>query len=177
MAGQSPVPLPPFWRLMLMSDGSPTRHLQSLTGDEVEVDLITMQPETEIPPQCPNGAQDLVVAPYLRRQVWKHCGEEALMWAESWWNQQTAQEIFHDRNVTIWRNLTRDLVELNRDIDQLGQVRNPRLQQRFGRTGPFWSRSYRLFKGGQVLTVIREVFSPALESYLDGKPHPGPGER
>ena len=51
---------------MLMSDGSTTRHLQLLTGDEVEVDLIAMQPETELSPQCPDGVQDLV-APYLRR--------------------------------------------------------------------------------------------------------------
>lgn len=171
------MPLPAFWRLMLMSDGSPTRHLKSLTGDEVEVELIAMQPETELPLQCPNGAQDLVAPPFLRRQVWKFCSKATLMWAESWWNQQTAQEIFRDRNVTIWHNLRGDLVELNRDIDQLGQVQDPRLQERFGRTGPFWSRSYSLFKGGQALTVIREVFSPALESYLDGEPHPGPGER
>ena len=171
------MPLPAFWRLMLMSDGSPTRHLKSLTGGDVKVDLITMQPETELPPQCPNGVQDLVAPPYLRRQVWKYCGKETLMWAESWWNQQTAQETFHDRNLTIWRNLRRDLVELNRDIDQVGQVQDPRLQERFGRTGPFWSRSYSLFKGGRALTVIREVFSPALERYLDGEPHPGPGER
>lgn len=161
---------------MLISDGSPTRHLQLLTGDEVEVDLITMQPETELPPQCPNGVQDLV-APYLRRQIWKRCGGQTVLWAESWWNQQTAQEHLHDPHTTIWHNLMRDPVELRRDIDQLGQVQDEQLQKHFGRTGPFWTRSYRLFKGGQVLTVIQEVFSPALEGYLDGEPHGEPGER
>ena len=176
MAGQEPVPLRPFWRLILMSDGSTTRHLQLLTGDEVEVDLIAMQPEPELSPQCLDGVQDLV-PPYLRRQIWKRCGGQTVLWAESWWSRQTAQETLHQPHSTIWHNLKRAPVELRRDIDQLGQVQDPRLQKRFGRTGPFWTRSYRLFKGGQVLTVIREVFSPALESCLDGKPHGGPGER
>ena len=64
-------------------------------------------------------------------------------------------------------------MQLRRDINQLGQVQGPRLQKDFGRTGPLKSRSYLLFKGGQVLTLIREVFSPALESYLAGDPQPG----
>lgn len=177
MAGQSPVPLPPFWRLMLLSDGSPTRHLEMLTCEEVEVDLIVMQPEAELPPECPDGVQDLV-APYLRRQIWKRCGAQTVMWAESWWHQQTAHEHLHDPHSTIWSNLRRDPeLKLRRDIDQLGQVQNPQLERRFGREGPFWSRSYRLSKGAQVLTVIREVFSPILESYLDEDPQPRPEER
>lgn len=151
---------------MLMSDGSPTRHLQSLTGDEVEVDLITMQPETELPPQYPNGVQDLVAAPYLRRQVWKHCGEEALMWAESWWNQQDAQDHLRDLCKPVWASLCQDRVELFREVDGLGQVESAALEQRFSVSSPLWCRHYRFFKGGQVLTVIREVFSPALEAYL-----------
>lgn len=176
LAGKAPVPLRPFWRLMLMSDGSTTRHLQVLTGEEVKVDLIAMQPETELSPQCPDGVQDLA-APYLRRQIWKHCGGQTVLWAESWWNRQTAQEHLHEPHSTIWHNLKRSPVELRREIDQLGQVQDQSLQQRFGRVGPFWTRSYRLFKGGQVLTVIREVFSPALESCLEENPHGGPGER
>ena len=33
------------WRLLLLGDGSPTRHLQLLTGHPVEVELIAMAPE------------------------------------------------------------------------------------------------------------------------------------
>ena len=161
---------------MLLSDGSTTRHLQLVTGEEVEVDLITMQPETGLFPQCPDGVQELV-APYLRRQIWKRCGGQTVLWAESWWNQQTAQEHLHEPQSTIWHNLNRTPVELRREIDQLGQVQDQQLQKRFGRVGPFWTRSYRLFERGQVLTVIREVFSPALEAFWMGSPHAEPGER
>ena len=32
------------WRLLLLGDGSPTRHLESLTGKPVEIELIAMAP-------------------------------------------------------------------------------------------------------------------------------------
>ena len=39
------------WRLLLLGDGSPTRHLELLTGDPVEIELIAMAPE----PAGPDG--------------------------------------------------------------------------------------------------------------------------
>ena len=38
--------------------------------------------------------------------------------------------------------------------------------QTFGQRGPYWSRHYRFFRQGKALTVIREVFSPQLETWL-----------
>ena len=40
------------------------------------------------------------------------------------------------------------------------------LQARFGRPGPFWGRCYLFHHKGRPLTLIHEVFSPALEAYL-----------
>ena len=51
-------------------------------------------------------------------------------------------------------------------MDGLALVDAPWLEERFGLAGPFWSRHYRFFRGGKELTVIREVFSPALEHWL-----------
>jgi chorismate lyase len=34
--------LPPAWQILLLGDGSPTRHLQLLTGEPTEVDVIDM---------------------------------------------------------------------------------------------------------------------------------------
>ena len=150
---------------MLMGDGSPTRHLQLLTGHGVEVELIAMEPETLPSPQRPHEVTELNGS-LLRRQVWLRCGEETLMWAESWWNQQDAQHHLRDLGQPIWVSLCQDRVELFREVDGLGQVESVVLEQRFSVSGPLWCRHYRFFKGGQVLTVIREVFSPALEAYL-----------
>jgi hypothetical protein len=56
--------------------------------------------------------------------------------------------------------------EARRLKDRLAQVEADWLEQRFGRTGPYWSRHYRFFRNGRPLTVIREVFSPQLERWL-----------
>ena len=187
LAGQAEAPAGPGqalsgpWRLLLLGDGSPTRHLESLTGLPVEVELIAMAPERPDPGPLPSAAissgpsgpeQDPpaevaeLSGPLLRRQVWLRCGATPLAWAESWWNQREAEQHLHRQHQPIWRNLTRDRAELFREVDGLALVQADWLDQRFQHGGPFWSRHYRFFRGGRALTVIREVFSPELERWL-----------
>jgi len=166
-----PVALSGPWRLLLLGDGSPTRHLESLSGQPVEIELIAMAPETAAAADASGGAPPPpevgeLAAPLLRRQVWLRCGDQTLAWAESWWNQNQADAHLQRREQPIWRSLTSDRAELFREVDGLAQVNAPWLEQRFGASGPFWSRHYRFFRGGLPLTVIREVFSPALETWL-----------
>ena len=153
------------WRVLLLGDGSPTRHLELLSGAPVEVDLIAMAPDPDPGVGAPVEIHALH-APLLRRQVWLRCGDQTLAWAESWWNQQQAATHLQHREQPIWRSLTGDRAELFREVDGLAQVEADWLATRFGHSGPFWSRHYRFFRGGQPLTVIREVFSPALETWL-----------
>jgi chorismate-pyruvate lyase len=109
--------------------------------------------------------------PLLRRQVWLRCGASTLAWAESWWNQEQAEQHLQERNQPIWRSLTAERAELYREVDGLALVEAPLLEQGFGQPGPYWSRHYRFFRGGRELTVIREVFSPALEGWLGPAAH------
>ena len=153
------------WRLLLLGDGSPTRHLQLLTGAAVEVEVIAMLPEPAIDPMAPPEVAELE-PPMLRRQVWLRCGALTLGWAESWWNQHEAEAHLRDRGQPIWRSLTAGRAELFREVDGLAQVRADWLERGFGRSGPFWSRHYRFFRRGREITVIREVFSPELERWL-----------
>ncbi len=153
------------WKLLLLGDGSPTRHLQLLTGLPVEVDLIAMEPEPAPGPGAPAEVAELE-QPLLRRQVWLCCGGQTLAWAESWWNQAEAERQLRQRDQPIWRSLTAGRTELYREVDGLAQVQAPWLAERFQAPGPFWSRHYRFFRSGRELTVIREVFSPALERWL-----------
>jgi chorismate--pyruvate lyase len=160
------------WKLLLLGDGSPTRHLHLLSGDPVEVELIAMAPESEADGLAPAEVAELK-PPLLRRQVWLRCGGHTLGWAESWWNLEEADTQLRDRQQPIWRNLTAGRAELYREVDGLGQVQAPWLEERFGLPGPFWSRHYRFFRQGRELTVIREVFSPALERWLGPAQKPG----
>ena len=57
------------WRLLLLGDGSPTRHLQSLTGLEVTVEVIAMASDPNPGREAPAEVAELD-APLLRRQVW-----------------------------------------------------------------------------------------------------------
>ena len=157
------------WKLMLLGDGSPTRHLQLLTGDPVEVELIAMAPDGAANREAPAQVAELAT-PLLRRQVWLNCGGRTLGWAESWWNQAEAEAHLQDRCQPIWRSLTAGRAELFREVDGLGQVQAAWLEERFGASGPFWSRHYRFFRQGKELTVIREVFSPALAEWLGPTP-------
>ncbi len=169
-AGCTAAGLSGAWQLLLLGDGSPTRHLQLLTGAPVEVELIAMAGDAGDGKRVPAEVAGLA-SPLLRRQVWLRCHGEPLAWAESWWNQSQAEENLRDRQLPIWQSLTADRAELFREVDGLAQVTEPWLEQGFGCSGPFWSRHYRFFRGGRQLTVIREVFSPALERWL------GPSQR
>jgi chorismate-pyruvate lyase len=171
-----PVPLSGPWRLLLLGDGSPTRHLESLSGQPVEIELIAMAPETAADADASGGAPPPpevgeLAEPLLRRQVWLRCGDQTLAWAESWWNQAEAERHLQERNQPIWRSLTAKRAELYREVDGLALVEAPALVAGFGRLGPYWSRHYRFFRGGRELTVIREVFSPELERWLGPAQH------
>jgi len=165
-----PSPLSGPWRLLLLGDGSPTRHLQSLTGVAVDVEVIAMEADADTGHEAPTEVSELEL-PLLRRQVWLRCGNQTLAWAESWWNQAEAERHLQERNQPIWRSLTAKRAELYREVDGLALVEAPALVAGFGHPGPYWSRHYRFFRGGRELTVIREVFSPALERWLGPAQH------
>ena len=67
------------WKLMLLGDGGPTRHLQLLSGHPVRVEVIAMAPQPLPQPGDPDEVRELE-PPLLRRQVWLVCHGETLAW-------------------------------------------------------------------------------------------------
>ena len=57
------------WKLMLLGDGSPTRHLQLLTNQETKIKLISMQLDPRFSQEGPKELSQLN-GPLIRRQVW-----------------------------------------------------------------------------------------------------------
>ncbi len=169
LAGKGPANLPGAWQLMLLGDGSPTRHLRLLTGHEVQVKLIAMETENQPDERAPIEIKELT-PPLLRRQVWLICGSQTLAWAESWWNQLEAEQHLQNKHQPIWKSLTQGRSELFREVDGLALVTASWLEEGFKMPGPFWSRHYRFFRHERELTVIREVFSPKLETWLGVTP-------
>lgn len=157
--------LSPAWRLLVLGDGSPTRHLQLLTGQPTQVDLIDMRPIGH----SRDGASALLEAipgPRLRRQVWLRGGQERLAYACSWWPTDRVDDLLEDRRQPIWASLSQHRLELYRDLRWVCHGDSPALEVAFGQPGPFWGRYYYFWHQGQPLTLIYEVFSPLLDRYL-----------
>ena len=153
------------WKLMLLGDGSPTRHLQLLTNHETKIKLITMQTDPLFNKEGPREINQLK-EPLIRRQVWIRNQNKNLAWAESWWNSEQVSQNLKAKEEPIWKNLTQDRSELFREVDSISIVNSNWLEEEFCFEGPFWSRNYRFFRNKKPLTIIREVFNPFLETWL-----------
>ncbi|MGB5771229.1 MAG: chorismate lyase [Crocosphaera sp.] len=158
--------LSPAWQILLLGDGSPTRHLQLLTTEKTEVDLIDMSPigreDDGAPPQI-----EIVPEPRLRRQVWlRTASGQRLAYAASWWDANHVDEYLQNRSLPIWESLSRLHTELYRDIQGIYSGHSPALEKAFQEKGPFWGRHYLFWHDHKPLTLIYEVFSPYLRKYL-----------
>ncbi len=158
--------LAPAWQILLLGDGSPTRHLKLLTGERTEVDVIDMSLVGDDRDGAPSPIQ-MVPGPRLRRQVWlRTASGQRLAYAASWWEASHIDEYLQNRQAPIWDNLSQIHAELYRDIRGVRHGSNAVLEEAFQHSGPFWGRHYLFWHNGQPLTLIYEVFSPYLSKYL-----------
>lgn len=158
--------LAPTWQMLLLGDGSPTRHLQLLTGEPTEVDVVDMSAIGMDLDDAPTQIH-VVPGPRLRRQVWlRTASGQRLAYATSWWEASHVDEYLQNRSLPIWASLARLRTELYRDVQGLYHGHSLELERAFGESGPFWGRHYLFWHHGQPLTLIYEVFSPYLTRYL-----------
>lgn len=155
--------LSPAWQMLILGDGSPTRHLQLLTGKKIVVDVIDMSPTSQEPPE----QIEQIAKPLILRQVWlKSFSGEKLAYAASWWAMSQVDEYLQNRSLPIWDSLANLHTELYRDVRQLYCGHSSDLSEQFGQNGPFWGRHYLFWHRQKPLTLIYEVFSPILQKYL-----------
>ncbi len=158
--------LSPVWQMVLLGDGSPTRYLQLLTGEKIEVDVIDMSlignDGDSAPPQI-----QAISEPRLRRQVWlRTASGQRLAYAASWWDANHVDEYLQNRSLPIWDSLASLHTELYRDVQGIYYGHCPALEVAFGEKGAFWGRHYLFWHAQKPLTLIYEVFSPYLRKYL-----------
>jgi chorismate lyase len=158
--------LAPPWQILLLGDGSPTRHLTLLTGEPITVDVIDMSFIGDAEDGAPREIKK-VPNPRLRRQVWlKTVSGQRLAYATSWWDANHVDEYLQNKSLPIWESLSRLHTELYRDIQGVYYGENRDLELAFGEKGPFWGRHYLFWHDRKPLTLIYEVFSPYLRKYL-----------
>ena len=154
------------WQLLLLGDGSPTKHLQLLTGEPTQVEVLDMSPIGLEFGKAPYLVHQ-VPGPRLRRQVWlKTASGQKLAYAVSWWQEQQVNNYLKDTSVPVWVSLTSTRMELYRDIQCIQYGHCKSLEKHFNHPGPFWARQYFFWYQGKPLTLIYEVFSPFLDKYL-----------
>ncbi|MCS7031860.1 MAG: chorismate lyase [Gloeomargarita sp. SKYG116] len=161
-----PGMLSPWWRLLLLSDGSLTRHLQFITGQEIHVQVIDMSPVGWMQDGAPVEVMQ-VAGPWVRRQVWLQTeAGERLVYATSWWPAAVVGHYLQNPDLPIWTSLRQLRLEMYRDIRRLYYGDSAPLAQAFASPGPFWGRHYLFWHQGQPLTLIYEVLSSRLQRYL-----------
>lgn len=158
--------LAPAWQMLLLGDGSPTRHLKLLTGEHIEVDVIDMSlidmDLDGAPPQI-----HMIQGPRIRRQVWlRTASGQRLAYAASWWDANLVDEYLQNRSLPIWDSLSRIHAELYRDVQGIYYGDCAAIEAAFDQSGPFWGRHYLFWHSKKPLTLIYEVFSPYLQKYL-----------
>lgn len=158
--------LAPAWQMLLLGDGSPTRHLKLLTGEPIEVDVIDMSlinmDFDGAPPQI-----EMIQGPRIRRQVWlRTASGQRLAYAASWWDANLVDEYLQNRSLPIWDSLSRIHAELYRDVQGIYYGHCPPIEAAFAQAAPFWGRHYLFWHSKKPLTLIYEVFSPYLQKYL-----------
>ena len=124
--------------------------------------------------------------PYLQRQVYlqdpmpnRHQGRfalnrspqlktqpQTLVYAVSWWNLRKVQTCLKDTSKPIWASLSEQKAELYREINNVYCGHWPELQEALGADEALWGRDYVFWHQDEPLTVIKEVFSPALCRHL-----------
>ena len=158
--------LAPTWQLLLLGDGSPTRHVQLLTGEPTEVDVIDMSAIGMNTDNAPTMMQ-MLPGPRVRRQVWvRTASGQRLYYAASWWEASHVDEYLQNKSLPIWASLARLRTELYRDVQGIYYGNSEALESGFEERGPFWGRHYLFWHHGKPLTLIYEVFSPFLTKYL-----------
>ncbi len=165
-SGLPATQMPPAWQLLVLSDGFTTRNLTLITGSAITAHMIRSQ---TIEPD-PSAPADLTVlgSSVLQRQVW--LGETGsqlpLLYATSWWRTDQIGDYLPDPSLPIGRSLSQSCLETYRSLLAVYLGQSDPLAQLFQSPGPFWGRHYWLWHRHQPLTLIYEVFSPALAHYL-----------
>lgn len=158
--------LAPIWQMLILGDGSLTRHLYLLSGEPIEVEVIDMSSIAMDSDGVPEMIH-MVPGPRLRRQTWLCTASgQRLAYVTSWWEANKIEQSLQSHAVPIWTNLTCLRSELYRELRRVICGHSSALESAFGQLGPFWGRYYLVWYNGKPLVLAYEVLSPYLMGYI-----------
>ena len=175
--------LSPTWRMLLLSDGSVTRHLAVLYGArKTEVEVRWQGEDDGVGRAAPNDVKMIKGDRIIRREVFlrpsaldgdgRGVDEDGggatppAVYASSWWSETEMKKFMPERESSMWANLRTQHVELYREIRMVYCGHSAELEEVFQAKGPFWGRHYIFWNGGEPITIVYEVFNPSLVDVL-----------
>ncbi len=162
--------LSPVWQMILLGNGSPTRLLQLLTQSPIAVEVLATdllaQEQDFAPPEI-----NLIGTPRVRRQICLKAAKtaEILVYAVSWWQEDDYAHFLPQPHLPVGTNLQNQRLELFRDLRGIYHGSCPELADIFAdqiREQLYWGRHYLLWHGGRPITLIYEIFNPAIARYF-----------
>nr|QVY58372.1 hypothetical protein [Kappaphycus striatus] len=146
--------MPKEWQLLLISDGSFTQTLTSLTGQQIYIDQLSRYTYQSI-----NDVHRL-------RDIWlKDHKSNKLIFAKSLW--------FLSANIDlpsaqpIGKSLILYEKDVYRDIHEFYYGHCTYLESKFHYRGPVWGRKYTIYYKQEPLTTLQEVFAPLVINFFD----------
>lgn len=138
---------PSEWQLVLFSDGSFTQNVNSITGQKTYISLI-------------KNNQAI-------REVWiESLNKNKIAFAESYWGKNDIITKKMNNCQPIGRSMIRHELDISKKIHSINYGYDCFIEKAFQIKEPILSREYSIICNGQVLTTIREFFSPNLKTIL-----------
>lgn len=148
--------------MFLLSEGSLTKSIDSVTGKITQVKLINNQ-RIGVYHNCRLGDISSITKPQIYRQICLgNPSNYKLVFASSWWNQQIFYEYMPKHNVPLGKMLIENELDLRREMHNIYCISSKRLEQFFRFRGNIWSRSYTLFNKNKPFVLVQEFLSPDL---------------
>nr|BED43116.1 Ycf21 protein [Pyropia sp. Myanmar_A]BED43313.1 Ycf21 protein [Pyropia sp. Myanmar_B]BED43510.1 Ycf21 protein [Pyropia sp. Myanmar_C] len=152
----SNVSIPLLWKIILLGDGSFTRHCQIISYGGTTIRHIS----TFIYSKIHKSSKY-----YVNRRVWiVNSLKKKLIFASSWWNVEKYEAIYKYPSTAIGSFFIQSELDYYRDIHCIFCGYSSELEKCFLVPGPFWGRYYTLFHKGNPTALIYEIFSPLLEN-------------
>jgi len=175
-AGLPPTLMSPVWQVLLLGNGSPTRLLQLLTQSVIAVEVLATEILGEEHDYYAPTEINLIATPRARRQIWLKASrtDEVLVYAVSWWHKDDLANFLPQPHLPVGTNLQNQRLELFRDLRGIYRGSCADLDQVFMTANVpnqlvencYWGRHYLLWHGGKPLTLIYEIFNPAIAKYF-----------
>nr|QCI07380.1 hypothetical protein [Leiomenia cribrosa] len=148
--------IPIEWQLILMSDGSFTQNLNSLTNEQNKIHILYKLYFTK-----------LYRRNKIRETYMKSYNHNNLIFAESIWQNNKTNLLYLQKNKPIGRSLIESKIDIYKDIQEIYYGYSIYLKEIFQSDKAIWGRKYTLYFNHEPLITIKEFFSPQLIHFFE----------